>query len=67
MPDAEGTSLYLLRSGSAPVRLSRSGTFLDGYVWSPDGRYLAFGEVTSGATAAAGGLTGAGAIGDVHL
>ncbi len=67
MPDDEGTSLYLLRPGSAPVRLTKTGTFLDGYVWSPDGRYLAFGEVTSGVTAAAGGLTGAGAVGDVHL
>lgn len=67
MPDEDGTSLYLLRPGGAATRLTKTDTFLDGYAWSPDGRYLAYGEVTSGITAAAGGLTGAGAIGDVHL
>jgi dipeptidyl aminopeptidase/acylaminoacyl peptidase len=67
LPDEDGTSLYLLRTGVPAKRLTKKDTFLDGYAWSPDGRYLAFGEVISGVTAAAGGLTGAGAIGDVHL
>jgi len=62
-----GTALYLLRAGRTPERLTRTDTFLDGYVWSPDGRYVAYGEVISGATAAAGGLTLVGAVGNVHL
>ncbi len=66
IPGESGPSLYLLRSGAAPRRLTKPDTFLDGYAWSPDGRYLTFGEVTSGGTAAAGGSL-AGAIGDVHL
>jgi Tol biopolymer transport system component len=67
MPGEDGTALFLLRPGRAAVRLTRADTFLDGYAWSPDGRYLTYGEVTSGATAAAGGLTTIGAVGDVHL
>lgn len=67
MPGEAGTSLHLLRPGARPLRLTAPGTFLDGFAWSPDGRYLAFGEVSSGATAAAGGLTAIGAIGSVHL
>ena len=67
MPGEGGTALFLLRADGSSVRLTRVDTFLDGYVWSPDGRYLAYGEVVSGATAAAGGLTGVGAVGDVHL
>ncbi len=61
-----GSSLFLVRPGAPPVRLTKSDTFLDGYAWSPDGRYLTYGEVISGGTAAAGGSL-AGAIGDVHL
>src|SRR5205814_1355522 len=67
MPGEGGTALFLLRADGSSVRLTRVDTFLDGYVWSPDGRYLAYREVVSGATAAAGGLTGVGAVGDVHL
>ena len=67
LPDENGTSLYVLRADAAPLRLSGRDTFLDGYAWSPDGRYLTYGEVVSGATAAAGGLTLVGAVGDVHL
>lgn len=67
VPGEGGTALFLVRPDRSSVRLTRVDTFLDGYVWSPDGRYLAYGEVTSGITAAAGGLTGVGAIGDVHL
>ncbi|MBI2774243.1 MAG: PD40 domain-containing protein [Chloroflexi bacterium] len=67
MPGDPGTSLYLLRPAVAALRLTRPDMFLDGYAWSPDGRYLAYGEVASGITAAAGGLTGIGAVGDVHL
>ena len=67
MPGESGSALYLLRPSRAPERLTRTDTFLDGYVWSPDGRYLAYGEVISGATAAAGGLTLVGSVGDVHL
>jgi Tol biopolymer transport system component len=66
MPGDGGSSLFLLRTGAAPVRLTRPDTFLDGYAWSPDGRFLTYGEVTSGGTAAAGGSL-AGAVGDVHL
>lgn len=66
MPGDGGSSLFLVRPGVAPVRLTRPETFLDGYAWSPDGRYLTYGEVTSGGTAASGGSL-AGAVGDVHL
>jgi Tol biopolymer transport system component len=66
MPGDGGSSLFILRTGAAPVRLTRPDTFLDGYAWSPDGRFLTYGEVTSGGTAAAGGSL-AGAVGDVHL
>lgn len=62
-----GTALFLIRSGGTSTRLTKVDTFLDGYAWSPNGRYLTFGEVISGATAAAGGLTTVGAVGDVHL
>src|SRR5256712_7828764 len=67
MPGEGGTALYLLRQGRAPERLTRADTFLDGYVWSPDGRYVAYGEVISGATAAAGGLTLGRAVRHAHL
>ena len=66
VPGDGGSSLFLVRSGAAPVRLTKPDTFLDGYAWSPDGRYLTYGEVISGGTAAAGGSL-AGAVGDVHL
>ncbi|HUG05204.1 MAG TPA: hypothetical protein VMQ78_01525 [Candidatus Limnocylindria bacterium] len=66
IPGEGGTSLFLVRPGAAPLRLSRPDTFLDGYAWSPDGRYLTYGEVTSGGTAASGGSL-VGAVGDVHL
>jgi Tol biopolymer transport system component len=66
MPGDGGSSLFLIRAGAAPLRLTKPDTFLDGYAWSPDGRYVTYGEVISGGTAAAGGsLTGA--VGDVHL
>lgn len=67
MPGEGGNSLHLLRPGAASVRLTKPDTFLDGYAWSPDGRHLAYAEVLSGITAASGGLTGVGAVGDVHL
>ena len=66
VPGDGGSSLFLVRSGAAPVRLTKPDTFLDGYAWSPDGRYLTYGEVITGGTAAAGGSL-AGAVGDVHL
>lgn len=66
MPGDGGTSLFLIRLGAAPVRLTKPDTFLDGYAWSADGRYLTYGEVISGGTAASGGSL-AGAVGDVHL
>jgi Tol biopolymer transport system component len=66
VPGEGGNALFLLRSGAPALRLTRPDTFLDGYAWSSDGRYLTYGEVTSGGTAAAGGSL-AGAIGDVHL
>jgi Tol biopolymer transport system component len=66
MPGDGGSSLFLVRRGAGAVRLTKPETFLDGYAWSPDGRYITYGEVTSGGTAAAGGSL-AGAIGDVHL
>ena len=66
MPGDGGTALFLLRPGTPPVRLTKPDTFLDGYAWSPDGRYLTYGEVISGGTAASGGSL-AGAVGDVHL
>lgn len=66
LPGEGGSQLFLVRPGSAPVRISRPDTFLDGYAWSPDGRYLTYGEVTSGGTAASGGSL-VGAVGDVHL
>jgi Tol biopolymer transport system component len=66
VPGEGGSSLFLIRPGAAPLRLSKPDTFLDGYAWSPDGRYLTYGEVISGGTAAAGGSL-AGAVGDVHL
>jgi dipeptidyl aminopeptidase/acylaminoacyl peptidase len=66
VPGEGGSALFLLRSGAPALRLTRPDTFLDGYAWSSDGRYLTYGEVTSGGTAASGGSL-AGAIGDVHL
>ncbi|CAN5156217.1 hypothetical protein BH18CHL2_BH18CHL2_00170 [soil metagenome] len=67
MAKESGSALYLLRAeGGTGTRLTKPGTFLDGYAWSPDGRYLAFAELTSGGTLASGGsLTGG--VGDVHL
>jgi Tol biopolymer transport system component len=66
LPGEGGSQLFLVRPGAAPVRISRPDTFLDGYAWSPDGRYITYGEVVSGGTAASGGSL-AGAVGDVHL
>ena len=66
VPGDGGSSLFLVRAGAAPLRLTKPDTFLDGYAWSPDGRYLTYGEVISGGTAAAGGSL-AGAVGDVHV
>lgn len=66
-PGEGGTALYLVRPAAPAIRLTKTDTFLDGYVWSRDGRYLAYGMVVSGITAAAGGLTSVGAVGDVHL
>jgi Tol biopolymer transport system component len=66
VPGDGGSSLFLVRARAAPLRLTKPDTFLDGYAWSPDGRYLTYGEVISGGTAAAGGSL-AGAVGDVHL
>src|SRR5207249_1772992 len=66
VPGEGGSALFIVRSGSVPLRLTKPDTFLDGYAWSPDGRYLTFGEVISGGTAAAGGSL-AGAVGDVHV
>src|SRR5918999_6200529 len=66
MPWDGGSSLFLLRPGAAPLRLTKPETFLDGYAWSSDGRYLTYAEVISGGTAASGGSL-AGAVGDVHL
>jgi WD40 repeat protein len=67
VPGEGGTALFLIRPDTPAIRLTRVDTFLDGFVWSPDSRYLAYGEVISGATAAAGGLTVIGAVGNVHL
>jgi Tol biopolymer transport system component len=67
MPGEGGTALFLIRQDRSFERLTRTDTFLDGFAWSPDGRYLAYGEIVSGITAAAGGLTAVGAVGDVHL
>jgi len=66
MPGDGGGSLFLVRPGGTPVRLTKPDTFLDGYDWSPDGRFLTYAEVISGGTAASGGSL-AGAVGDVHL
>lgn len=66
MPGEGGSGLFLIRAGRS-ARLTKVDTFLDGYAWSPSGRYLAYAEVISGATAAAGGITAVGAEGDVHL
>jgi len=67
MLNENGSTLFVLRPNGSSRRLTAVDTFLDGYAWSPDGRYLAYGEVISGATAAAGGLTLVGAVGNVHL
>jgi Tol biopolymer transport system component len=67
MPGENGSTLFVVRPDGSSRRLTAVDTFLDGYTWSPDGRYLAYGEVISGATAAAGGLTIVGAVGNVHL
>lgn len=62
-----GTGLYLLDPASRESRrLTRPNTFLDGYAWSPDGRYLTFGELTSGGTPGPGGGV-LGSVGDVVL
>jgi dipeptidyl aminopeptidase/acylaminoacyl peptidase len=67
MARESGSALYLLKAdGSEATRLTAPGTFLDGYAWSPDGRFLAYAELTSGGTLAAGGSL-AGGVGDVHL
>ena len=52
-------SLYVVAAGFAALvdpaartseRLTRPNTFLDGYAWSPDGRYITYGELVSGGT-----------------
>ncbi|MBI3522471.1 MAG: PD40 domain-containing protein [Chloroflexi bacterium] len=67
MAKENGSALWLVSvpDGSA-VRLTRPDTFLDGFAWSPDGRSLAYGELTSGGTLAAGGSL-VGGVGDVKL
>ena len=62
-----GSGLYLVDPAArASTRITRPNTFLDGYAWSPDGRSLTYGELTSGG---AHGATGAmlGATGEVFL
>ena len=67
MARESGSALYLVEAESgAATRLTRPNTFLDGYAWSPDGRHLAYAELTSGGTLASGGSL-AGGVGDVHL
>ncbi len=65
LPDEEGDSLFLL-DGDTARRLTKPGTFLDGFSWSSDGRYLAYAALTSGGTLAAGGAL-VGGVGDVHV
>lgn len=44
-----GTGLYLVDPATGTSsRLSRPGTFIDGYAWSPDGRQLTFGQLSAG-------------------
>ena len=67
LPNESGTTLFLVNVAEGTnVRLTRHDTFLDGYAWSRDGRYITYAELTSGGTLAAGG-TLAGGVGDVHL
>lgn len=62
-----GTGLYLVDPGTGTSqRLSRPDTFIDGYAWSPDGRSLTFGQLTSGGTPGPGGGV-IGGMGDVLL
>ena len=62
-----GTGLYLVDPAArTSARLTRPNTFLDGYAWSPDGRYLTYGEITDGGMHGATGPL-AGAMGDVFL
>jgi dipeptidyl aminopeptidase/acylaminoacyl peptidase len=67
LPAESGTSLFLVKTADgSSSRLSRKDTFVDGYGWSSDGRYIAYAELTSGGTLAVGG-TLAGGVGDVHV
>ena len=62
-----GTGLYLVDPGTGTSqRLSRPDTFIDGYAWSPDGRSLTFGQLTSGGTPGPGGGV-IGGVGEVLL
>ena len=62
-----GTGLYLVDPvARTSARLTRPNTFLDGYAWSPDGRYVTYGELTSGGTPGPGGGI-LGAVGEVFL
>lgn len=62
-----GTGLYLVDPATgAGQRLSRPNTFIDGYAWSPDGRSLTFGQLTSGGTPGPGGGV-IGGVGEVLL
>ena len=62
-----GSGLYLVDPATRQsVRLTRPNTFLDGYAWSPSGRYLTYGELGSGgAHVPGGGMLGA--VGEVFL
>lgn len=62
-----GTALYLVDPvARTSTRLTKPNTFLDGYAWSPDGRSLTYGELSSGGTAGPGGGI-LGAVGDAVL
>jgi len=62
-----GTGLYLVDpNAGTSTRLSRPDTFIDGYAWSPDGRQVTFGQLTSGGTSGPGGGV-IGGVGEVLL